>query len=74
MQHPRAIAPAAPGSYEGADVYSGAMVLDPTTGTVKAFFACGCGGARPPGGHNDAVCVCNIHELPQAVLSLAALA
>eukprot|EP01043_Picozoa_sp_COSAG02_P024310 COSAG02_NODE_1325_length_13237_cov_5.436901_5_plen_385_part_00 len=56
VQHPMAIAPAAPTSYEGADVYSGAMIEDPSDGSVKAFFACGCGDAKPPGGHNDAVC------------------
>ena len=55
-QHPMAISPAAPTSYEGADVYSGAMIEDPTTGSVKAFYACGIGAAKPPGGHNDAVC------------------
>ena len=57
VQHPMAITPAAPTSYEGADVYSGAMIEDPTDGSVKAFFACGCGDAKPPGGGNDAVCV-----------------
>ena len=51
-----AIKPAAAVSYEGADVYSGAMVQDPSDGAVVSFFACGCGGAKPPGGHNDAVC------------------
>ena len=56
VQHPMAITPAAPTSYEGADVYSGAMIEDPTDGSVKAFFACGCGDAKPPGGRNDAVC------------------
>ena len=56
VQHPMAITPAAPTSYEGADVYSGAMIEDPTDGSVKAFFACGCGDAKPPGGQNDAVC------------------
>eukprot|EP01044_Picomonas_judraskeda_P043740 COSAG03_NODE_23159_length_282_cov_1.983607_1_plen_77_part_01 len=56
VQHPMAITPSAPNSYEGADVYSGAMIEDPTDGSVKAFFACGCGDAKPPGGHNDAVC------------------
>eukprot|EP01052_Picozoa_sp_SAG31_P048192 SAG31_NODE_9976_length_1202_cov_1.066183_1_plen_298_part_00 len=55
-QHPMAILPASAKSFEGADVYSGAMIEDPTDGSVKAFFACGCGGAKPPGGHNDAVC------------------
>eukprot|EP01047_Picozoa_sp_COSAG01_P091183 COSAG01_NODE_22841_length_839_cov_0.835135_1_plen_172_part_10 len=50
-----AITPAAPGSYEGADVYSGAMVQD-DDGSVISFFACACGDAKPPGGHNDAVC------------------
>ena len=56
-QHPTAIAPAAPTSYEGADVYSGAMIQDPDDGNkVKAFFACGVGDAKPPGGNNDAVC------------------
>jgi sucrose-6-phosphate hydrolase SacC (GH32 family) len=55
-QHPLAITPAAPTSYEGADVYSGAMIEDPSDGSVKAFYACGCGDAKPPGGHNDAVC------------------
>jgi sucrose-6-phosphate hydrolase SacC (GH32 family) len=56
VQHPAAIAPAAATSFEGADVYSGATIQDPSDGSVKAYCACGCGDARPPGGHNDAVC------------------
>jgi hypothetical protein len=48
VQHPMAITPAAPASYEGADVYSGAMVEDPSDGSVKAFFACACGAATKP--------------------------
>lgn len=56
VQHPMAITPGAASSYEGADVYSGAMIEDPSDGSVKAFFACACGDAKPPGGHNDAVC------------------
>ena len=35
VQHPMAITPAAPTSCEGADVYSGAMIEDPTDGSVK---------------------------------------
>ena len=38
VQHPMAITPAAPTSYEGADVYSGAMIEDPSDGSVKAFL------------------------------------
>ena len=56
VQHPMAINPAPPGSFEGDDVYSGAIIQDPVDGAVISFFACAVVGAKPPGRSNDAVC------------------
>ena len=56
VQHPMAITPAPPGSFEGDDVYSGAVVQDPSDGAVISFFACAAADARPPGRDNNAVC------------------